>query len=356
MVMIILSFLPLLTQFFFMQVTDYEDIKPTIFGRLGNAEEVKRSYQDLLAIAAVSFLILNAMRYMIAKMFSDESGLQRAKAEIMDNIVVAVLVSAIYVLLQVLEFVTMAAYPTYFTGDEGPMGMIDGYIKPMLINTMSSAVNIVSIKSQQLDIQSSRLLKSVSFFGVPVRSMLLNEGIIESINKLKFEIALNATIAVGLSVAFSAVEYIKTASIYFLFIGFVIRSIPSFRGAGAFLIALSLGFYYIYPLVTAMFLFGIPRISFETSKYVDLQQSFCTMEATGAVIIPEQDISKGFSITLGQPQSISEDFGLIVSTNFLISQFVALSLTAMFINNTTLLLGKGLYTSVSINNLLGRLI
>lgn len=331
-------------------IVEYTTITPSIFAPFQSEYD---TYKGYLAIGAVAFFFLSIIRYYGAKIFSDDQGVAQAKAEIMDAIAVALLLGGIYVLLQLVEYVAALAYPNYFRG--GPVDMMEGFILPTIYNAMRDASNA----AKKHAFEAGRALKAgkftISVFSYPVLGDT-SFSEIKKANELLLRAKLETSIAVGLSVAYAVVNYIKDAAGYFLIVGLVARLFPVFRGAGAFLISLGIGFYYVYPLVTAMFLFGIPQLSFESGSYVSIDQAFCKMRATGALVIPEQDLASGFQVNLGNPQSVEEDFGLIVSTEFLLSQLVALSLTAMFINNFTLILGKGLYVGTNITSALNRLV
>ncbi len=334
---------------------EYTDITPSIFEALVGAKGSAnyKLYQNYLAIGAVAFILLSVLKYFGAKFFSDEQGLLKAKAEIMDAVAVSFLLLGLYTFLQIVEYVAALAYPMYF--ENGPVDMLDNYIAPTIYRAMTDAAKA----GQKHAFEAGKVLQAgrlgISVFAYPLTGDA-SFSQIKKTNELLLRAQLETSMAIGLSIAYAAVNYIKDAAGYFLIVGLIARIFPVFRGAGAFLISLGIGFYYIYPLVTAMFLFGIPQLSFNDSSYKNIDQSFCKMHATGALILPEQDISSGFSINLGNPQTVEEDFGLIISTEFLLSQLVALSLTVMFINNFTILLGKGLYVGTNMAAALNRLI
>lgn len=328
----------------------YENQVPSIFNPFRGQYN---SFRDLLFLGFLGFFFLSVIRYYGAKIFSDEQGLAVAKSEIMDSIAVALLILGIYTSLQAVEYVAQLAYPMYFS--QGPVGMFDGFIIPTIWDTMVNSINLANKHALEATQASKGTRFSLSIFSYPIfGDTEFND--VKKVNELLFRSQLEASIAVALSVAYAAVNYIKDAAGYFLVVGLMARIFPVFRGVGAFLISLGLGFYYIYPLVTAMFLFGIPQIDFKSVESISIDQAFCRMKATGALILPEQDLAVGFRINLGNPQSVEEDFGLVISTDFLLSQLVALSLTAMFINNLTLILGKGLYVGSNITSVLNRMI
>ncbi len=328
----------------------YTTINPSIFSGLQNVS----GYEEILLIGSVTFLMFSAIRYMGAKIFGDEQSITKAKAEILDNIAVAFLFAGLWLLLQLIEFIAALAYPVYF-GNQGPVGMFDNYIIPTIKQTRDTARALASQYASQAALKLSTAKNDVSIFSYPL--LKGNEySRIKDVNFYVLNAELNMSIAIGLSVALKAIQYIKDAAGYFFIYGLLMRIFPPLRAAGSLLLALAIGFYYIYPLTTAMFLFGIPTIKVDQSKITSIDQAFCSLRATGAVILPEQELSKGFDVTLGNPQTVEEDFGLVISTNFLLSQLVALSLTSMFVSNFSLILSRGIYSSAGIQTVLGRLL
>ncbi len=333
----------------------YLSQEPTITAFLSPNEIA--SFEKLFLIGVIIFFAVAVLRYMFAKIFSDEQGVVKAKAEILDSIAVALLWAGLFLLFKIIEWLATIFYPFIFTPTEGTIGFIESYLRPLVFDNMNSAF-LLAMKNARL---ASNYLKeggtTFSIFSYPI----LGDPSFSSIkrgNELIIRASIDTSIAVGLSVAYSALGYIKDSMGYFLIFGLILRVIPFFRAAGSFLIALSIGFYYVYPITTAMFFFGVPKLILEDKEefFVEADQAFCKLVATSALILPEQQLVRGFNPTLGEPQSIEEDLGLILSTEFLISQIVSLSLTAIFINNFSLILSKGIYTGADIGSLLNRLI
>ena len=111
----------------------YTTITPSIFNLPGTTPaEYKETMTTTLLLGAIAFLFFNVIRYYLAIAFSDEAGVARAKAEIYDNIAVALLIIGIWVLLQITEYVAGLAYPEYFSS--GPQGFFDGYVLPQILS------------------------------------------------------------------------------------------------------------------------------------------------------------------------------------------------------------------------------
>src|SRR3989338_3282626 len=206
----------------------------------------------LLVVLTVIFAI--SLLYMISVVFRNERMKHWLMGELMQDFA-SVLI--IFGLVALASFLTVAAYSLGPINCSPPADSTWGVTTSLSVDT---PLDYVACKFKLIDDQLNVLYNDVVkmnmhveraewtcwiFFGVEIQCGWDKHPLVESLHALAYKII---QYRIGLQTALSLVQYMLDWMLpLFLPLGVILRAIPFTRGAGGLLIALVLGFYFIFP-------------------------------------------------------------------------------------------------------------
>ena len=177
------------------------------------------------------------------------------------------------------------------------------------------------------------------FFGTEIHCGWDKHPLVESLHAIAYKLV---QYRVALHGAMLLVNYIQDWFLpLFLPIGIILRAIPFTRGAGGLVIALVLGFYFIFPIMFVMgdLLMSQQLIKLDTSGFVDLAANTCVYsDLTGIMTIYVQDLFlvAQAELLIANAQSLLAT--LILET--LLTPLMALAVTILFVRAISPILGS----------------
>ncbi len=203
-------------------------------------------------------------------------------------------------------------------------------------------LNVLYYDVTRMNMHAERMLWSCwIFFGVEIQCGWDKHPLVESLHALAYKII---QYRMGLQSALVLVNYMLDWLLpLFLPIGVILRAIPFTRGAGGLLIALVLGFYFVFPMVfTLADLLLSQQLNKPDMEFIDVNANQCVYsDLAGAMGVYAADSSMVHQMALTVSTIRSMLVALVLQA--LLAPLMALAVTILFIRAFSPLLGSDSY-------------
>ncbi len=288
------------------------------------------SFYYIVSVGFFIGLLLSLLKYLVAKLFSNEQMVMMSKLDIIDNAAITFLLFTLITL--------------FFTSDKLFIFLSNNGLN---IQTLWQSIieNISNLNSQLEALLDSSInainglsaLNSISFSiaNVPLSAYFLTNAIYNQAVKYTYIIYSLTSLTIALNVAIETMKYIQLATPYILSFGIMFRAFNPTRALGASLIGIALGSYFVFPISLYMLQ---SRETF-TVNFVGISSDEC-----GVVNINDMDSSQNPTTILQNLSIQSESIKSFVKTlyiNMLLDYSISIGVSLMFIYYTALILSQG---------------
>jgi len=176
------------------------------------------------------------------------------------------------------------------------------------------------------------------FFGTEIACGWENHPLSQSLHAIAYRIV---QYRVGLTSALILIEYIRNVLLpVFLPIGIILRAIPFTRGAGGLIIAIVLGFYFVFPILfTLGDLLLTQQLERPDLSFLDFGSNMCVYSTTGgAMSMYVNNQAAAASVGVAVPAIRAAIAALTI--DLLLSPLMALAATVLFIRAFSPVLGS----------------
>ncbi len=272
---------------------------------------LQNSWAFLAVLAAFASILIAIIVYMASKFFGSGQLENQAKGEIVFAASTLVLVLFVMGVLAVADSIAKEYLNQVFFNGTIPPSVIDkSSIADFVIFSLQSSkdcsVEILN-KLYIMDIYVQAVLSIVMEVGMSELATgffmnVFSERITNFTSILTFYIIIYYVI-------FDILMFLKYFGMYFFVLGVVLRAFPPTRGAGAFIMALCIGLYFIFPLsyilMSQMFLQYYGSLGFETLNAGDFSSFIFGATASSSCAM---DSLKEFDLVL--PESTAGAFDI----------------------------------------------
>ncbi len=218
-------------------------------------------FLPMTIVASAAVIIIYAGVLAIARAFNSQETERFAKAELLNSFATILMVSFLILMLNSVEEFMLQYFicsgvncPAFECGGEyitieKLTNSID-LLKCRLADKANAFADIQGEVTDAAAVPLNLLNLYISLIGVPVFSGQYVSSWYKDAETYRLLNQLMTVLLIGLNTIIITADYVKNNMLsFFLPIGLLLRSFFFTRGVGAFLIALALGFYYIYPVV-----------------------------------------------------------------------------------------------------------
>ena len=338
----------------------------------GDIQKFLPGYSVLAVLGILINLLVNVGRYMLSKFAGDEQTTAKTMASVLNSVGVALFIGGIFIILAFVE----AVIPLMFGQSAGSYSDFLGRIDSNLEDMQLKLENVISVSQGALGKEYSRMSDSMGLFGITLYGSGCAFGDETCIGNIQQKIAEYVAVIetafdveLAVIVARAAFEFFTgpgyNAAGFLLAAGLAYYSLDATRGAGAALIALALGAYYVYPVAYEAFLTlpSFPDVGGGQQSLADIQSlKWCSISTVPSVYLTRSDASVSFSIEATRAAGTTDfniSSGELLSflrslyISFLLRHGVALSVTLLFIYHSYLILSGGTLGSMMVSRLGG---
>ncbi|RME79005.1 MAG: hypothetical protein D6769_03480 [Methanobacteriota archaeon] len=336
----------------------FSDVSSSSIGQRGGAGSFSQSFGVFAGIGIAINFMVNILRYMLAYISGDDQLRARTFASVMNSIGTAVLIGALFIMISATEGILTNAFG---------LSSYDDFLSNINdeLTTVQQKLDIlITNKLQDYGAESAKLAGSYSVFGLALKSGSVWYSNPEEIGKIQqrqaeltaiINTAYDTELAIIVGQAafnfFVGNDY--NAAGFLLLAGLAYYALDISRPAGAALIALGIGAFYVYPIAYQAFLSlpQFPDVGGASGKLLDIGSlQWCAISTVPSTYLTKSDASvsfltensgggaTSFYLTSGNIRSFLNSLYL----NFLIKHGVALSVTLLFIYHAYLVLTGGM--------------
>ena len=312
-------------------------------------------FLPMTVLATVTIAIIYSAVMAVAKAFNAQEVERHAKAELLNGMATILMVCTLIMMLNAVESFTLqyficsgTACPSFeCAGETITIDQLDSSIDLLKCRVGDKAAAFASIQQEVTSAASvplNLLNLYISLLGIPI---FTGQYVMAWYKDAETYRLLNHTLTVlliSMNALVVVADYVKNNMLsFFLPIGLFLRSIFFTRGVGAFLIAMAIGFYYIFPVVYIITDPGFVKPAFVApAKPLDFESPMCVPTFSG--------LSYSIYSALGSQTTSASSEGAIsldqlktditsVYASVLLQPFIAFAITIMIVRYMITVLG-----------------
>ncbi|MFH0737271.1 MAG: hypothetical protein V1827_01690 [Candidatus Micrarchaeota archaeon] len=313
------------------------------------------AFLPLTILATVTIAIIYAAVMAVAKAFNAQEVERHAKAELLNGMATILMVCSLIVMLNAVEDFTIQYFlcsgvncPSFeCAGETITIDELDNSLDLLKCRVGDKAAAFAQIQEQVTKASATplNLLNLyISLLGIPIFTGQYVSAWYKDAETYRL---LNHTLTVlliGMNAVVVVADYVRNNMLsFFLPIGLFLRSIFFTRGVGAFLIAIAIGFYFIFPVVYIITDPGFVKPAYVApAKTSDQENAMCFPTFSGisysiysAIGSQTSSSSSGGTISLDQ---LKNDITSVYSS-VLLQPFIAFAITIMIVRYMITVLG-----------------
>ena len=292
-------------------------------------------------VAVLITAILHGMLYGIGVALNAQQLQRYAKSELLHTAATAVILVALLGMLQ--QAFAVAASFGQITCPVNDQIITDPIEADMcytqdLLNKLNSEYNTAFANDLSEEIKYS---SSFSFFGFPIWLGSLDDTVYKQVETYHSICYIAVNLMIALSAKMFLLIYIKENMLaFFLPVGIILRTFHFTRGIGAFFIAISIGFFFIYPLICFLLSGAVAPDPPQMPEIITT--GMCGIPIFGSFSFGAAAVSQGSTAAAANQIATSDNLASFIAdihTILLFNNLVAFAITLTFLKYATTILG-----------------
>lgn len=326
----------------------------TTLGGVYTALPPNLQFLPMTIVASVTLIILYGTVLGIARAFNANEVERFAKSELLNSFATILMVATLIMMLNAVETFMLQYFicggtvcPAFDCGGEQIVieqltNSID-LLKCRLSDKAAAFANIQGEVTDAAAVPLNLLNLYISLIGIPVFTGQYVSAWYKDAETYRLLNHLLSVLLIGINALIVICDYIKNNMLsFFMPLGLLFRSFFFTRGIGAFLIAMAVGFYYIYPVVYILIDPGFVKPNFTApAKPPEFQSPMCFPTFSGLSYSVYSSLSSSATSSGSSGMSLEQlrsDVSSVYSS-VLLQPFIAFAITIVFVRYMIIVLG-----------------